>query len=278
MTNYQQAQMTRNTGTCVYLAANTAATIDDIPFIAAASKMETDTAAADVSADAAATDNTGYSLDKEIEKDEVSQMAALLCASSKVKMDKDGNNVVSNALKDSVTYYLRASDAVCVTRLMSVYNTMLTNILLITSDYLTEAQLATFLTKINSFRTLKGSTTLVNTNMPLLTAQLKTDLKQTCADIVVLKRLLKKYKLTNPTFYNGLRAACKMPAVTILHTTVYIIVIDASTTGVLAGVQGTLTRSKQLPVTNVGGVMVYTTVGAGMQRGLLLNRGLLLRL
>ncbi len=79
--------------------------------------------------------------------------------------------------------------------------------------------------------------------------------------------LLKKYKTTNPTFYDGLLAACKMPAVTILHTPVYIKVIDESSTSVppavLADVQGTLTKSKQLPVTNVAGIMVYNNVQGG---------------
>ncbi len=56
------------TGTCVYLAANAAATTGDVSFNDAATQMETDTAAADIAADAAAADNTGYSLDKEDSK------------------------------------------------------------------------------------------------------------------------------------------------------------------------------------------------------------------
>ncbi len=209
-------------------------------------------------------------------------MAAQLCASSKVKMDIIGNNTISKALKDAVTYYVRASDAVCATRLMSVYNVMHTNLLLITPDYLTAAQLATFLTKITSFRTMKGSTTLVNTNMPVLTAQLKTDLKQTSADILVLKMLLKKYKTTNLVFFNGLMAACKMPAVTILHTPVYITVIDESSTSippaVLSDVQGTLTKSKQLPVTNIAGIMVYYNVQGGKTTGTFAKPGFITKI
>lgn len=267
MTNYQQAQMTRNTGTCVFLAANTAATTGDTAFIAAATKMETDTASADIAADAAAADNTGYSVDKLISKDEVGQMAAELCARSIVQMIIIGNNAVKNSLKSAVSYYLGASDAVCVTRLMSVYNVMNTNLLLITPEYLTAAQLVTFLGKINSFRTMKGSTTFVNTNMPVLTAQLKTDLAQTSLTIASLKLLSKKYKTTNTLFYDGLWAACKMPPVAIRHTPLTITLVNVITGEVVAGVQGTLTKSKQLPISSVAGIMLYTNVQGGKATG-----------
>ena len=259
--------MTRNTGTCVFLAANTAATTGDTAFIAAATKMETDTASADLAADAAAADNSGYSVDKLIGKDEVSQMAAELCARCIVQMTIIGNNAVKNSLKSAVSYYLSASDAVCVTRLMSVYNVMETNLLLITPEYLTAAQLVTFLAKINSFRTMKGSTTFVNTNMPVLTAQLKTDLAETNLSIASLKLLSKKYKTTNTLFYDGLWAACKMPAVAVRHTPLTITLVSESTGEVLPGVQGTLTKSKQLPISSVAGIMLYTNVQGGKATG-----------
>ena len=265
MTNRQAAQETRNITVCTFLEvpANAAIYADNVAFSTIATKMQTDSDAAVVAGDNAVADNTGYSLDKEIAKDGASQVAAQLCASSKVKLDLLGNNAISNLLHGAATYYSIAKDAICGNRLMNVYNAMSTNLATITPDYLTAAQLATLLSKINTYTSTKGSSILINNNSPVLTKKYATAIKLTSADVAIIKELAKFYKKTQPHFYAGLMKACKMPAVTVRHTPVVVTITDASTTGVLAGVAGTLTKSKELPVSNVAGVMTYATVLSG---------------
>ena len=269
MTNRQAAQETRNVTTCEFLLvpANAAVYTDNVAFSTIATKMQTDSDAAVVAGDNAAADNSGYSMDKEIAKDGASQVAAQLCASSKVKMDLMGNNAVSKSLNGTVTYYLSAKDAICSNRLMNVYNVMFTNLLEITSDYLTSAQLVSFLAKINKYTTTKGSSSLINNNSPVLTKAYATAMNLTSSDVATIKELAKFYKATHPLFYDGIMKACKMPAITVRHTPIIITFTDASTTGVLAGVGGTLTKSKEMPVSNVAGVMTYATVLSGSTTG-----------
>ena len=200
-------------------------------------------------------------------------MAAQLCASSKVKLDILGNNAISKSLNGAASYYANAKDAVFGNRLMNVYNVMVTNLLTITSEYLTAAQLSTFLTRITTYTTTKGSSLLINNNSPVLTKTFNTAVKLTNTDVDVIKELAKFYKKSHSFFYDGIIKACKMPTVTVRHTPVVITVTDARTTGVLAGVVGMLTKSAELAICNVAGVMTYATVSAGSATGTFAKTG-----
>jgi hypothetical protein len=275
MTNRQAAQETRNVTVCEFLLVPANATIytANVAFSTIATKMQTDSDAAVVAGNDAAANNSGYSLDKDIAKEAASQVAAQTCASSKVKLDLLGNNAISNSLHGAATYYSTAKDAICGNRLMNAYNVMHTNLAMITTDYLTTAQLATLLTKINTYTDTKGSSSLVNNNSPVLTSTYATAIKLTSKDVATIKELAKFYKTTHPLFYNGIMKACKMPGVTVRHTPVIITITDASTTGVLAGVAGTLTKSKEIPVSNVAGLMTYATVLSGSATATLTKTG-----
>ena len=257
--------MTRNAAFNSFMAipANVAVYTADIAMTTIAAKMATDSATAVTSSIAAEADNTGYSAEKEVAKVAVCATAAALCANSQVKLDLLGNLIVSKKLNGTTTYYYGVADALCGSRLMAVYDVMLANLLTITVDYLTAAQLTAFLTQINTFTGLTGTTSSVVGGASVVTKQFATDLKVTNADIVIVKKVGLKYKKTNIAFYNSLIKACKIPAIAVRHTIVVINITDASTTGVLAGVNGTLTKSKDLQVSNVAGVMTYPKVPAG---------------
>ena len=275
MNNRQGAQETRNVTVCAFLEvpANAAVFAGNVAFSTIATKMIEDSAAAVIAGTNAAADNTGYSVDKIIGKEVASQMASQLCASCIVKLDILGNNALSNSLNSSATFYNYAKDAVCTNRLMSVYNVMNDNLELITPAYVTAAELAIFLTKINKYTTTKGSSSLVNNNSPVLTQTYNTAMKLTNTDVATIKELAKFYKTTHPLFYSGIMKACKMPAVPVRHTPLVITVIDASTTGVLPDVKGTLTKSKEQPMSNVAGIMTYATVLAGGTTGTFAKAG-----
>jgi len=147
------------------------------------------------------------------------------------------------------------------------------NLLLITDDYLTPAQLTDFLKKINTYATTKGSSSLVNNNSPVLTEAYNTAMKLTTSDVVTIKELAKFYKTLHPAFYAGIMRACTMPAVNVHHTPLVITITDASTTGVLANVGGKLTRTKELPTSNVAGIMIFATVSAGSATATFTKKG-----
>ena len=202
-------------------------------------------------------------MDKYTAKNDASKLAADLCANSQVKLNLLNNLTLSQSLNSAITYYSKASDAVCASRLMGVYKVMSDNIELITPDYLTPDQLAELLIKITKFTNLSGQTSAVNNGATALTKQFKSDLKTINANVKTIIKLVNKYEIANPKFYNEMIEACKMPAITKLNTIVSINVIDAESKGVLAKVAGTLTKSKEKPESNVAGIMLFNNVLAG---------------
>lgn len=269
MNNRQSAQETRNIAVCGFLTipANAAIYAANVGFSTRAAKMQADSAAAVIAGTAAAADNTGYSLDKSIAKDSASAMGAQLCAGCIVQLKMLGNNALANSLHGAATYYSGTKDAICTNRLMSVYNVMNDNLALITTDYLTAAQLTTFLASINTYTTTKGSSTTVNNNSPVLTKAFNTAMKLTSEDVATLKELSKFYEISHPVFFAGINKACKMPAITVRHTPVVINVTDASTAAVLPGAESMLTKSKEVLVSDIYGVIKYTKMSAGLSLG-----------
>ena len=267
MTNELQARMTRNASLITFVDDNATKYADNPAFIALVVKVKADSAKAVTASIAAASDNTGYSAEKMVAKVATCAEAAELCASSIVKLDLLGNLILARSLNGTVTYYFGQSDALCGSRLMAVYNVMHDNLSLITVDYLTAAQLATFLTTITKFTGLTGSTSSVNGGAAVLTKEFEDDMKVTNENVLTVKLLAKKYKKSDVSFYNLLIKACKIPAITVRHTPVIFNIINTETTGVVAGVEGTLSKSKEVVFSNVGGVLPYRTVLAGAAIG-----------
>ena len=76
MTNKQTSKFTRNLGIVTFLDDNTAAYAGDVAFEAIVTKIKIDIAADDAAAVETAADNTGYSIDKLIAKNDVSELAS----------------------------------------------------------------------------------------------------------------------------------------------------------------------------------------------------------
>jgi len=264
MTNGQQARMTRNAAFNTFMVTNVASFSTDTAMTTIVAKMVTDSATAVTSSIAAEADNTGYSAEKEVAKVNACATAASLCANSQIKLDILGNLIVSNSLNGTVSYYAGVADAVCGSRLMAVYNVMLTNLTVITTEYLTAAQLTAFLTEITTFTGLTGTTSAVVGGQSVVTKQFATDLKKTNANIVVVKKAGLKYKVSNELFYNGLQKACKIPPITVRHTFVNTTITNSITLALLANVEGTLSKTKELGLSNSLGIMAYSDVSAGL--------------
>ncbi len=278
MKNALQARRTRNDSLVTFINDKEAEYADNPAFIALAIKVRADNELSIEASIEAAADNTGYSAEKMIAKINSCAIAAELSASCIVKLNLDKNLILSKSLHGTVSYYFSKSDALCGSRLMSAYNTMHDNLALITVDYITAAQLATFLTSITKYTGLTSSSNLVNGGSSVVTKKFEDTMKVMNENVLTVKLLAKKYKKTNSTFYNLLIKACKIPAITVLHTPVIFNISSTETGGVLAGVECTLSKSKEVLVSNVGGVLQYTTVMAGSAIGTFKKPGFLTKI
>ena len=264
MNHREEAKVTRDNGLCTFLDDNALVYADDVAFEAIATKTIADYALTKAAATADTANNKGYSVDKVISKDKVSILACQLCASSQVRLDMLGNNTLSKSLNSTVTFYSKASDSKAASRLQNVHDVMSKNLELITTDYLTAADLLTLQTEIDDYTGLSGTTTSVNANSPVITKQLAAAIKTGSVDVSNIKKLARKYLTTNPTFYNGLLKVCKIPPITVRHTTVIINVTDAGTAAPLDKVKGTLSKTKELVTSNPAGIIIYSNVSAGL--------------
>ena len=263
MTNRETATSNRNTATCTFMKDNLTEFTADVALNTTYTKMVADTALAVAAGTAAAADNTGFSLDKLVAKEAVSILASDLCARSQVKLDSLGNHTISKALNSASTFYFSAADALAENRLQNVHDVMETNQVIITDDYVKVTQLTDLQTKITNYASLSGSSITVNNGSPVFTKKFKAALKVTNGDIGSIKKLVKEYRTSNPDFYNGVLKACKMPRVAVIHTTADIAITSAADNNPLPKVAGTLSKSKELPISNSGGIMRYTPVSAG---------------
>ena len=264
MTKNESAKMNRNTATCTCLEKFLATFSTTDPALKSCyTKIKDDTADTVLSAIAASANNTGYSADKIIAKKEVSLIASSLSGSAQVKFDILNNNTLSKSLNSTISFYINASDAVTEVRLMNAYDIMNTNVTLITADYITPAQLTEFLNKITAYTTISGTSMNVNKVSPVLTAKFKSDLKLTSQDIISIKKIMLKYKKSNPEFYYAVMISCKIPTVPVSHTP-FVVTISSSIDGSpIPDVKGTLTNSNETPMSNKIGIMTYETVLGG---------------
>jgi hypothetical protein len=273
MTHAQQARLIRNATLNTFMGTHEADFTTDVAMKNIAALLVTDSDTAVNSSIAAEADNSGYSAEKEVAKVLASNTAAQLCANSQVKLDILGNKIVSQSLHSAPTFYLQAPDALCGTRLLGAHDIMLTNLAIITPDYLTAPQLANFLTQITTFTGLTGTTNTVNGGETVLTKKFAADVKVTNKHVVTIKKVGLKYKTSNYGFYNELNNACKLPPIPVRHNDITMNVVDANTGLALSGVTGTLSKSNETPVSTIDGVITYTKVKSGAATGTIEKAG-----
>jgi len=278
MTNKAQAKLKRNETLDTLMDSRAAVFATDAAMKPIAVKFKTDCATAIASSIIAETDNSGYSAEKHLAKDAVSATAAALSANCQVKLDILGNIIASQALNGTLSYYTSTSDALCSSRLMSVHNSMLENLTLLTPDYLTEVQLTAFLVQINTFSGLRGTSSLVIGGETVNTKQAAADLKVTDKDVVTVKKVALKYKKLNLPFYNEVINACRTPNISVHHTPVEITVTDSNTNEPLGGVSSTFTKSKEIQISNPQGIISYLTMSAGNTIATLVKKGYISKL
>jgi len=278
MNNEAQARLTRNEIVNTYLVKNAIVFAADVAMKTITAKFVIDTAAAVDASIESEVDNTGYSAEKLLAKNTASITAAELSGNCQVKMAILENNIVSSALHSAVTYYSIVAAALCCSRLMGVYNVLLENLTLITTDYLTSAQLDSFLEEINIYKELVGRAGMVIGGETVATSLAERTLKVTNADLIIMQKAALKYKSKNLPFYNGLIKSIKIPTISVRHTPVVVTVFDAVTKEKIGGVSIKMTKSKETLLTNPEGIMTSNTVSAGNTIATLVKLGYISKL
>ena len=263
MNHQQEAKIARDNGLTNFLSENALIFTADKALQALVLKINTDYDTTTAAAAAAAADNKGYSAKKVSCKEEVCLFASQLCARSQVKLDLLGDLVISKALNSSFSYFNSSPDALSASRLQNVHDTMKTNLLIITVDYLTAADLTTLQTKIDTYTAMSGTTTDVNSTSPAQTKALEDAIKVGADNVFNLKKLATKYSTSNPTFFSNLNKACRIPPVAVRHTTVNITVSNATTKELVPNVRGTLSKTIELGIGSPEGLIIYQNVPAG---------------
>ena len=278
MTNKAQAKLARNETVENLMEAQAAEYNTDAAMKTIVLKFKTDCATANASSIIAETDNSGYSAEKHLAKDAACATAAALSANCQVKLDILGNIIASQSLNGTLSYYTSTSDALCSSRLMSVHNSMLENLTLLTPDYLTAAQLTAFLGQINTFSGLSGTSSLAIGGETVATKQAAADLKVTDKDVATIKKVALKYKKLNLPFYNQIINACRTPKIPVHHTPVEIAVKNSITDEPIGGVSSTFSKSKEIQISNPQGIISYITMSAGNTIATLVKKGFISKL
>ena len=263
MTNREEATMKRNASCCAFLDKNTAIFENDVAFNTIYNKMKADTANTNDAAVLTAADNTGYSLEKVKAKTIVSETASKLCGNAQIKFEELENWILYNMLQSTKRYYFGVSDTLTLSRAQKVKDIMKANLLQITAEYVTTQQLIDFQAEIDDLMAWQGKSTNMIAVSPVTTATFKKHLKLTSKDIVVIKKLVKNFKETDLEFHEGVLKNCKTPAAKVMHTKVSFTMIEAHSGKKLEKVVGNLSNSKQMPVSDNKGVMLYQNVKRG---------------
>ncbi len=263
MENSEQAKILRDQGLYKYMDDNKTLFTTDVPMTTVFGKLKISVAKELVSAAATETNNTGFSAEKLYAKSIACEMASLLGSRAKVQFGNLNERVLFNSIHGGVSYYYNASDATSGARLQELWNGLNTNVTLLTVDYMTPAQITVFGTKIAAFVELGGTATSVNVISPVCTAEFKNDLKNSSALVKNIKDLGKNFKISNPTFFNGLNYACKIPPYPVHHTPVNFLVTDSVTGEPIEFVASTLSISKLTPTSNEEGLIAFPNVRAG---------------
>lgn len=246
-----------------FLSDNAPIYAADNAFKAITQKFTTDYAALFLSSAAASQSNSGFSLQKVAAKNAAAIAAATYSASAQVILETLGLFSLSNALHTAPTWYTHVSDAETASRLNAAYNILNTNLATITPDYLTAENLANLQNLINTFMQAGGTSREVHALSPQLTARFRSALKKVDTDVKNLKKLGKKYQLSNSDFYNELNKVCKIPPVNVRHTPLSCTITDSITGAPIAAATAAFSNSKSTATTSASGVLHLPSIGAG---------------
>ncbi len=264
MNIHDNAQMSANEATHQYLITDAvkAILLTDKAASDMVVKFEINRVAAINSGAAAGINNSGFSQDKLDAKTEMSFMAACLAGTAQVKLDELGKNSLSRQMHDAESYYMHSADSEASTEAQALHDLLFTNLALLTPDYVSAPQLVSFQAVISSYMTTQGSSEAVHKISPELTQAFNNDLSASKKNGTDLKKLIKKYKKTNKTFYKSMVDVMRLK-ITVHHTDVDLMVIDKVTGHPVSGAIATFSDSSKTGISMEDGNLHVEEIAHG---------------
>ncbi|MEI8203610.1 MAG: hypothetical protein WCH34_11390 [Bacteroidota bacterium] len=268
MEKEQQVEMTRNLNLKTELANSATIYVNNPAMVTAAADFNT---AIDLNLQAAAAtkpDNSGYSKEKNDYKKFLSKIAANLSWKAYVKLNKLGKTGIANTLSINPTDFSTLADSEFTAFCQKAHDIMLANVNDLKPDYVTEAMLTAFQTKINTFSGLQGTSDLVHEGSPLLTDNFVESFKPVRLAVEDVKLMVRDfndpdYQYYNPDFYKRVMKACEIPTANVHHTYVNIVATNKSTNQAIEGILFGLESAKKSGTTDWEGKVSISEVKAG---------------
>jgi hypothetical protein len=263
MNNLEQAKITRNEGMETFLNQNSNTFKSDVAMSALVTKFINNKKNVTDIAKLMGADNSGFSQNKVDAKFDMGDFASVLCGTAQVKLDELGKHDASVQLHDAITYYTSPADAEAAARAQAAHDVMIANLADLSPDYVKQDELDSLQTLITTFTGTQGTSQAVRSATPAVTAQFKSNIKQTDNDAQNLVKLARKYKATNKSFFDALVAVCKTPAVAVHHTNVDVVVKNNATNTAIVGAIATLSNSKKTATSIDTGFLHFEQVSGG---------------
>lgn len=208
-------------------------------------------------------DNTVYSKEKLQAKTNMAYLASDLAGFAQVCLNKLGKTLEASQMHISSTDYSHLSDPEAKALAQSTHDLLSASAADLSPDYVTAADITDLQTKIDTFNSIQGSSSSVHVGTPEQRKNFKAAVYAIDAIIADIRLLARKYRDTNPDFYNLLIAQSTIPAVNVHHTTLSLIIKSKTDNSTIVGATGTLSNSIKTGETDTNGFMTIEQVRQG---------------
>ena len=164
-------------------------------------------------------ESSGQFKSKNDQKKAMAENAAMLAGLALVAFKEKGKSLEASKLLVSTSDYLSASDSEAKILAEGAYDFMTAHLTDLSPDYVSADDLAELRVKISQFESSKGNTHSLQQTSPAATKAFKSSLKESDDIIDDIRLLARKYRSSNPVFYEQLIAVSSMPSVAVHHTT-----------------------------------------------------------
>lgn len=208
-------------------------------------------------------DNTGYSKDKKSLKVDMAESIATLAGVAQVAFEEKEMQVEAQQMHVSVSDYLRLSDVEAKVLAEAQYEILVAHKALLVPDFITEEELSSAGSLINSFHASTSSGALKQQSSPTETQNFKKTIKYKDKLVEDIRLLARKLGKTNPDFYERLLAVSTLPPVAVHHTYFSVTLLSKETKQPIANATASLSNTKKTGISDESGNLNIEQVRQG---------------
>ncbi len=208
-------------------------------------------------------DNSGYNAEKVAAKNKMAQMASLLSGYAMVYFNETAKPIEAAKLHISETDYSKATDTDSSDMAQAAWQLLTDNITGLNPDYVIQDDLNKLQQLISTFISTQGTSTAVQQGTPAQRKSFKANIKKQMDNIAQLRLLARKYKISNPDFYNQLIANSTPPPVNVHHTTFSATAKNKADNSAVADADASLSCTKKTGNSDENGFITIDQIRAG---------------